>query len=341
MIANYFERQQHTANIRDFTDNFIEKEIPVEIRTDRFCDRVARVLKIRWKLPQPSHDLALIAKAGKNCPFCPQHLETQTPMFPSELVPQGRVRLGESVVIPNAFPYCQYCGVTIFAHQHYIPLNQLSADLLLNAVNASLQFFDHIRQADDAIRYFSINWNYMPTAGGSLFHPHFQVVANSEPTHFHQRLIDQSQKYGKKYQSLFWADLIAHEKAHKKRYLFNYGDVEFMASFCPGGIFGEVLSIFKDKLAMDDISQNDWKNFFQGITRILRCFDRLNLDNHNMTLLLGRDGDEDFWIQARIMPRISIPPWGTNDVNYFEKGHNEIVAIFAPEELAAEIRHTI
>ena len=114
-----------------------------------------------------------------------------------------------------------------------------------------------------------------------------------------------------------------------------------MASFCPGGIFGEVLSIFKDKLAMDDISQNDWKNFFQGITRILRCFDRLNLDNHNMTLLLGRDGDEDFWIQARIMPRISIPPWGTNDVNYFEKGHNEIVAIFAPEELAAEIRHTI
>jgi len=45
-----------------------------------------------------------------------------------------------------------------------------------------------------------------------------------------------------------------------------------------------------------------------------------------------------FCIQARIIPRVSIPPLGISDVNYFEKGHNEVITVVFPEELADEIR---
>ena len=113
-----------------------------------------------------------------------------------------------------------------------------------------------------------------------------------------------------------------------------------MTSFSPGGIFGEVLALFPEKTAISDLLEADWRAFFVGLCRILRCLHRMNLDSLNMTLFVSRDGDADFWTQSRIMPRVLIPPWGTSDVNYFEKGHEEKVVIFSPEDLALAIRET-
>jgi galactose-1-phosphate uridylyltransferase len=219
-------------------------------------------------------------------------------------------------------------------------MDRISPELLNDPIGASLRWFDLLSRYDRAIRYYAINWNYMPTSGGSLFHPHFQVVANPVPTTFQARLIAETAQYRSDHGSAYWADLVAYEKREKERYLFAIDGVEFLTSFSPGGIFGEVLALFPDKTAVSDLSEADWQAFLEGLCRILRCFHRMNLDNLNMTLFLSQDGDADFSVQARIMPRVLIPPWGTSDVNYFEKGHDEKVVIFSPEDLAEAIRAT-
>ncbi|MGD8369855.1 MAG: hypothetical protein PVG78_19610 [Desulfobacterales bacterium] len=339
-MQNYFQTRITHTRIRDFADGFREKKVPIEVRTDRFTDRVSRILPFRLKLPEPSHPLELIQEAKRTCPFCPERLESGTPMFPEEIVAGGRLRHGASVVIPNAFPYCRFCGVTIFAPDHYIPMDRITEPILTDAVEASLLWFDRLHAYDPSVSYYSINWNYLPTAGGSLFHPHFQVVADPAPTNFHGRLIRATAAYRKTHGACYWQDLVDFERHQEKRDLFRVGAVTFLASFSPGGIFGEVLALFEKKTAVDDVSPGDWQDFIKGLCRILRCFFRLNLDCLNMTLLLSRHGDADTWIQARIMPRVLIPPWGTSDVNYFEKGHEEKVVVFAPEALANEIRKT-
>lgn len=339
-MQDYFITEHTETRILDFADGFREKKVPIEMRTDRFTERVSRILPLRMKLPEPSHPLALIEEAKKTCPFCPERLESSTPMFPEEIVQGGRLRHGASVVIPNAFPYSSFCGVTIFAPDHYIPLDEITDRVLSNAMSASLRWFDRLYEYDPAITYYSINWNYLPTAGGSLFHPHFQVVADPTPTNFHSRLIHAAAAYRTVRGTCYWQELVAFEEKQGQRDLFSVGDVVFLASFSPGGIFGEVLVLFQGKTALGDATDSDWQDFIDGLTRILRCFSRLNLDCLNMTLLLSRHGDADTWIQARIMPRVQIPPWGTSDVNYFEKGHEEKVVVFAPESLAEEIRKT-
>jgi len=339
-MEDFFIRELSETRIRDFTDGFKEKKVPIEVRLDRFTGRVSRVLPFRLKVPDPSHPLELIAEAKLNCPFCPERIETNTPMFPEDIIPGGRLRHGNSVVIPNAFPYCSFCGVTIFAADHYIPMDRITTDVLTDALEASLKWFDALYAYDAAITYYSINWNYMPTAGGSLFHPHFQVVAYPEPTTFQRRLIVESAGYQEKYHASFWADLIDYEKKAEHRYIFSEGDVAFLASFSPGGIFGEVLALFGNAESIEDVGIMMWESFLKGLVRILGRFHRLNLDNLNMTLLLSRTGEPGMWVQARIMPRIIIPPWGTSDVNYFEKGHDEKVVVFPPEHLAMEIRTT-
>ncbi len=337
-MEGIFEKRLDEATLLDHTDNFREKRVPVEIRTDHFTGRVSRILKFRWKLPRSSHDPALIEASRENCPFCPQQRETATPRFPESLIPGGRLRHGRCVVIPNAFPYCRFCGVAIFCDDHYMPLGNITPEILLDALEAGRRFIRRTREHDGRIRFGSINWNYMPTAGGSLIHPHFQVVANPDPTHFHQTVLSASTRYRTANQRNFWSDLIDFEHRHRHRFLFCNEPVVFLASYSPGGIFGEVLAVFREITTLEEVTDGVRRAFIHGLSRVLRCFDRLNLDNLNMTLLLNLERDTDFWLQARIMPRIRIPPWGTNDVNYFEKGHDEVITVFSPEDLADEIR---
>jgi galactose-1-phosphate uridylyltransferase len=73
---------------------------------------------------------------------------------------------------------------------------------------------------------------------------------------------------------------------------------------------------------------------------LLKCFHRMHLNNLNMTLLISLEANDSCWIQSRIMPRVTLPPLRTSDVNYFEKGHDEVIVIVSPEDLAEEIRLT-
>lgn len=336
-----FKKERSEATILDFTDGFREKKITIETRTDAFTRRVSRVVTFRWKLPASSHDRPAIDKSRDTCPFCPERIKDHTPRFPPDLIPEGRIQHNATTIIPNAFPYCQYCGVAIFSGDHYLSMDRITKETLLNALEASLLFFKRVNRYDSRVRYPSINWNYMPTSGGSLFHPHFQVVANPNPTTFHAHLIHASQNYHQQHEQNYWADLVAFEKEQGYRYLFSIGRVHFLSTYSPGGIFGEVLVVFDGVSCMAEFTPPIQSAFADGMIHLLKMFHRLHLDNLNMTLLMSIDPDPDCWVQARIMPRIVIPPWGTSDVNYFEKGHDERVVIFSPEELATEIRKTV
>ena len=150
------------------------------------------------------------------------------------------------------------------------------------------------------------------------------------------KVVWQADQYHKEHKSGYWKDLVAYEKREKSRYIFRQGRVEFLTSFSPG----EILILFNGIHILDDITDDDWQSFIKGLIRVLKCFNRLFLDQLNMTLLLNLNRNYNFCVQARIMPRMTMPPWGTSDVNYFEKGHDEIVVAISPEDLAEEISGT-
>ena len=337
-MKNLFICRSSQTLILDFMNQFKEKIIPFEIRTDRFTGQKSRILTFRLRLAQGSHDPGLIEKSKEFCPFCPENIKAVTPKFPPAIVPEGRISSGTATVLPNAFPYSRYCGVTVFSDEHYVPLDKFVPETLFGALKASTEFINRVRAHDPDAAFASINWNYMMAAGGGLVHPHHQVVVNRNATKFHARLMQQAGQYRKEYKSSYWEDLVAYEKKEKSRYIFRQGRVEFLSSFSPGGMFGEILMLFAGIHTLDEIGDDDWRSFTMGLVRVLKCFNRLFLDQLNMTLLLNLNRDDDFCVQARIMPRLTMPPWGTSDVNYFEKGHNEIIVAISPEDLAEEIR---
>ena len=337
-IETFFKREIREARLLDPTSGFQEKAIPVEVRTDLFSGAVARVLRFRWRPPETSPASSLIEKSEQTCPFCPERMSTSTPKFPPSIVKEGRIHRGQATALPNAFPYSQYSGVVVFSDNHHIPLNHFTPEILFNAFIASTAYIDRVREANERVAYASINWNYMPPAGGGIIHPHLQVVVNEEPTRLHRRLITASRDYQENHGSNYWSDLISFEKKKAERYLYCSGKVVFLTSFCPGGMFGEVLTIFDEATCLKDVAEDGWRCFSEGLSKVLACFHRLHFDSLNMTLLASLERREEICVQARIIPRVSLPPLGTSDVNYFEKGHGEVINIISPEDLAEEIK---
>ena len=109
-MERLFSSRPSQALILDCMNQFKEKTIAFEIRTDRLTGRKSRILTFRLRLAKGSHDMALVEKSKTFCPFCPDNINAVTPEFPPTIVPEGRIRFGKATVLPNAFPYSRYCG---------------------------------------------------------------------------------------------------------------------------------------------------------------------------------------------------------------------------------------
>jgi UDPglucose--hexose-1-phosphate uridylyltransferase len=337
-VERHFNKEVHEARILLSSDGAEEELIKIEIREDLFTGSKARVLTHRWRMPENPPERPDFSQSETRCPFCPGNRETATPRFPNSMVPGGTIREGQATVVPNAFPYSRYNAVVILSEDHFLSLDEFSPDILYEGFQTAVSYIRQIRQFDDKVAYASINWNYMPPAGGGIIHPHFQIVADKQPTSFHQKLVAESLKYRTTRERNYWADLVSFEEKEQERYIFRFGNIVFFAAYCPCGMLGEVVTLFEKVRTLDEVGEEGWKHFSEGLSSVLSCFHRMHFDSLNMTLLANIDNSGHFWTQARIIPRTSFPPLGISDVNYFEKGHHEVITVIAPEELARDIR---
>jgi len=333
-----FTKDVYEARILDPEAGFEERAVHIEVRTDSFTGSKARVLTHRWRMPQGSEERAVIEKSRQSCPFCPDNLEKMTPKFLPDLIKEGRITHGNAVVVPNAFPYSQHSAVVIMTPEHYVSLNEFESSVLHEAFDAAMVYLRRARAADGGISYASINWNYMPPSGAGMIHPHLQVVAEAKPTLFQERLLTQSLNYHMEKERNYWADLIGHEEQEKARFVGRAGNGAFLTAYAPRGMLGEIIAVFEKARTMEEIGQDGWEGFSKGLTTLLRCFHNMGINSLNMALIGGMDNAGHFWIQARIIPRVSVAPLGVSDVNYFEKGHQEVITVISPEELAQRLR---
>ena len=119
-----FERHQKIARYLDPRTGYQETTIACEIRRDPLTGRSGRVAHGLGFHIHPLDIAPLLAASEPSCPFCPDRLFKVTPKFPSEIVPEGRLKLGEAVLFPNLVPYDEHSAVTVMSQEHYVPLGE-------------------------------------------------------------------------------------------------------------------------------------------------------------------------------------------------------------------------
>lgn len=334
-----FENRKFKIEFLDPSLGFERKELFIEIRRDCLTGHISRVLPFRRRRIS-GHTISqeVIEESRKNCPFCPTSIPRLTPKFTPETHPEGRLKRGSCTLFPNQFPYASQNWVTVLSEEHFIPIEGFRADIIRDGFILSQEAILRVEGKKGNVHYSSINWNYLPAAGGGIIHPHLQVVAEEFPTFSHRAVLEGLKRYGEERGGCFWEDYLSEEMERGERYLGSFGEVHFIVAFSPRGVLGEIIILFFQRKTIGDLSLEDWGGLAEGLLRIFSYMKDRGIESFNLSIFSGNTGDTQSWVYGRFCPRLLLPPWGTSDINYFEKLHGEVICIASPEELCEEMR---
>ena len=330
-----FEAIARETVLLDPENNLAPKQIPNEIRKDPLTGRTSRICHFRelsWKKPDLDK---LIAGTESWCPFCPDRVLKVTPCFPKDIIPEGRVTLGNKVLFPNIAPYDRLSAVATLGERHYIPMTEIEPGRIADGFRLALKYFRYLEDIKHPESvYHLISWNYMPASGSSIIHPHLQVFASSFAPNFLREKLEAAGKYSEVHGSNYWDDLVIAEKASADRYLGRIGRTSWLTVFAPLGAVGDVTAVVSDIRSTLELTDRDLEDLARGLTRLMKAYDRMGIYNFNMSFFSGSAEDEQARFHLLFSPRIYFnPAIGTPDVAALGRMFGEPVCMGFPEEI--------
>lgn len=318
-----------------------EVERIIEVRTNPITFRTCRVTLSRTgekekgteTLPGPPPD----ADRKNECPFCSPQVKTKTPQCVEGLTSSGRLVRGESILFPNLFPYGRYSGVSLFDDTHFVEIGRASVHSYLDSFLNSAEYLRKIGMYDPKAMYMAITQNHLPSAGGSLVHPHLQIHADRIPSNHHRFLNQRAKDYFYATGSRLFADYLEHEKEDGRRYIGNTGRWKWMAAFAPEGFY-EVWGILPGCTSLQNLQEEDWADLALGVIRTQKLYRSLCRNGYNFGLVLI-EGDNDYLeMRAVILARSNFAPWVRNDHTGYEVMLGDMATFVQPEETASLAR---
>jgi len=312
-------------------------ERPIEIRTHPVTGRRCRITFSRSaekeagtrQLPEPPPH----AGQTDRCPFCPSQRETHTPRFPSDFHAQGRMRHGRSVLFPNLFPYARYSAVSLFDDRHFVEIGTASAASYSDCFRNCAVFLQRVGQTDPAAVYMGIAQNHLPSAGGSLLHPHLQVHADRIAPNHHRFLERRTRAYRKTTGRGLFSDLVKHEQENGTRIIGRTGQWEWLAAFAPEGFY-EIWGILPGRSSLTALEAAEWEDLARGVMNVQRFYRSLCRNGYNFGLLAVEQDGSALELRAVMLVRSNFAPWVRNDHTSFETMLGDMATFHAPEETA-------
>ena len=332
---------KETVSARLILPSGEEAEKIIEIRTHPITGRTSRIALSRTgqsepgtdALPDPPPD----TKNSAQCPFCSPRVESMTPRLFHELSPAGRLIQGESVLFPNLFPYGSYSAVSLFDNQHFVEIGTASAssyaDCLINCRN----YLRQVLATDPNAVYMAITQNHLPSAGGSLIHPHLQINADHIPANHHRFVKDRVEIYFQETGKLLFSDYLNHEREDASRYIGKTGDWEWMAAFAPEG-FHEIWGILPGVTSLRMPDASVWKDLASGIVNAQQFYRSLCRNGYNLGILAVETPSSRVELRAVLIVRSNYAPWVRNDHTGFELMLGDMATFTLPEDTAALAR---
>jgi len=338
-----FEKKKLTIKLKDPFLGFKVHEQEIELRKDPLTGRTCRINVERSKRPHQIEKVrkgleGLIRESKKKCPFCEDNILKSTPKFVDF---KERFFKGESVLFPNLYPFGLFHATVVFtAKKHFLKLNEISQRLWFDSLRNAIDFLKLANERKRRFRYPNVSFNYLPPAGASIVHPHFQVVLDMKPTSFCDLILKKSLAYYKRFNSNFWRDLVREEKRKKERFIGKLGNLNWIANFAPIKS-GQISGILDRKISsITALGKKELKGLAEGISGILKRVWVSGVRSMNLSILSGPIGEnisDFFTLHVTIIPRPNLFPYAS-DMGFMEILHQEPVIDVLPEDVAKSLR---
>jgi galactose-1-phosphate uridylyltransferase len=261
-----------------------------------------------------------------------------TPRFPSQFIPEGRIRRNSAILFPNLYPFGEHHAIAVFSDEHNPSLNDFSIETIRDCLSVCVDYVGRIRAKNPDIVYGSINWNYMPPAGASIIHPHLQVLADRAPTHLQEMLIERSEAHFRRHRSSYWHDLIETEEELAVRLVYRGDCVTWLAPYAPQAN-NEVMAIFPKFSSVTQIDEPALTEVATGIRAVLKGYSEAGVESLNMSLVSGPlDTTLEYYsLNLRMSSRPRLEQYYTNDCGFMERIMAESVVESRPEDVAVRM----
>jgi len=331
IFANEVVKASFIAPNGNVEEKIIEiRTNPITLRSSRVTlSRVGEKEKGTENLPDPPPDTNKKAE----CPFCRPQVMTRTPRCLGTLSPSGRLARGSSLLFPNLFPYGRYSAVSLFDDNHFVEIGKASVETYHDSLLNSADYLSRIRRSDPEAVYMAITQNHLPSAGGSLLHPHLQVHAERIPSNHHRMLLQRASLYRIATGSRIFNDYLQHEQEDGNRYIGNTGPWHWMAAFAPEGFY-EIWGVLPGCTSFLELGEDDWLHLAMGMIRTQKFYRSLCRNGYNFGLLVVEDGNDCLELRAVMLVRSNFAPWVRNDHTGYEIMLGDMATFVQPEETA-------
>ncbi|SFG86820.1 Galactose-1-phosphate uridylyltransferase [Halopelagius inordinatus] len=327
-----FERDVQEATFHSPLEEFAETTVETEIRMDPLTGRTARVVTDNFLLPDsPEIDDAVLDSEG--CFFCPGTVEESTPTYP-EWVGTDRGKTGEATSFPNLNPYGAYSNVVALTEDHYVPIDEFTAEQFSDGLCAALEYVRQVFDQDDDARFASVNMNYLRPAGSSLIHPHMQTLVDDRGTNEQRRVADAARAFYEDHDENYWGELAIEERGGD-RYLAETGNVHWLAPFAPKHHRHLVGVAAQIHTGVPEPSGDVVHDFARGLVNVLSYYASCGLNSFNVALFLERDNPALPPV-LNVTARSVFDEYYWSDATFFTSLHDEGVVDVPPEEYGYE-----
>lgn len=318
----------------------------IEHRADPLTGTVASVNtalgeKARLFLGTPDLEALreLEVRSRQGCPFC--GAAEQGTRYPPEFLPEGQLRVGRSLAMPNLFSKCAYDSVVVIDQGgHVLFPSRIAVDALATSIQAAAELVRRARERDRSLVHHLAGMNFLQPGGSSVPHPHLQVHVRGVPYSGVSRLLGLSADWRAGHGRSYWETLLDHERASGARHLGTTGRVEWLAAWAPAHQ-KEVWGLLPGTGSLAEIGPAEAEDFAQGLSRVVSFYEEGGTHPFTMAFLSsphpGHGGE--FWLQARLCSRPAFKPLYSNYDTWFgPKLVGDEAHLEAPEAWAARLR---
>jgi len=334
-----FTKEIISASFMDPSGEVVERLIesrrhPITFRTCRITlSRSQEKEAGTESMPAPPPNAADIFE----CPFCEPQLYKMTPGLDANAFSTRRLKTGKSILFPNLFPYGSYSAVSLMDENHFLEIGSASPASYRDSFINSVQYLKEVSKIDPDAIYMAITQNHLPSAGGSLLHPHLQINADRVPANHHRFLLERCRRYYQQNRSPLLSDYLDHERDDGNRYIGTTGDWEWMAAFAPEGFF-EIWGILPGAYSIQDLSDTHLKALAQGVLNTQKFYRSLNRNAYNLGVLWVEAPFSRLELRVVLMVRSNYAPWVRNDHTGFEVMLGDMATFVTPETTAGLAR---
>ncbi len=313
----------------------------IEIRTNPISGRTSRITYARQGEKEPGTETFPFpppeVSSRENCPFCRPQVYNQTPQLNSKLFSKPRLEKGESILFPNLFPYGQYSAVSLIDDNHFVEIGTASLPSYIDSLLNCRDYLETIRLKDKETVYLAITQNHLPSAGGSLVHPHFQIQADKIPTNYQRFLENRARDFYQKTGKFLLSTYLEKELENKDRYLGRTGNWQWLAAFAPEGFY-EIWGILPGAFSLCHLNSKDFEGLAQGIICSQKFYRSLNRNGYNLGIISVETRKSCLELRVVLMVRSNYVPWARNDQTGFEVMLGDMATFNSPEETASYAR---